>query len=164
MRPRDLLARIFGRRPQGATDPPDSAPAMPRAEPILILPAPAPKRRGPSGGDSGAAPAAAIPLLRSLSADEHAQALLVWLQGDRGVTGEILARDLIEMHAEMCLDESIEIRPWNPVAVQFTRLIGDRKKYCWHTETDGHKARLRVYSVPPLRVRARTVPALKEAA
>lgn len=101
--------------------------------------------------------------LPSLTAEQHADTFLDWLQDDapvaewategaqmRGRTGDdILVCDLEEMHREMCLDLGVALMRWAMVSKHFRALVGERKRYVWHRETpDADKVRLCVMSVP----------------
>jgi hypothetical protein len=59
------------------------------------------------------------------SADDHAVALLQWMQGPGGRVGEVPARDLMHAYADMCAEEYWEPLPWIPVAKSFRKLIRD---------------------------------------
>lgn len=77
-------------------------------------------------------------------ATEHAAALLAFLQGPDGVTGEIPAADIEGAYTDLCIDLCWHPRPWNTVAKALREALGDeRKTYAWR---DGH--RLRVYRIP----------------
>lgn len=53
------------------------------------------------------------------SANDHAIALLEWMQGPGGREGEVPARELMKAHAEMCAEYFWEPIPWIPVAKAF---------------------------------------------
>ena len=129
---------------------------MPEPTPEVIALAPLPKSPTPE-------PAPRVPKVRApmrrqtpvawkparLSPAEHARRLLAWCQQeDGGVTGEVLACDLVAIHAEMCGEWGLEVRPWNPIARELTLLTTGRKSYRWVRRDDGLH-RLRVYVIPP---------------
>ncbi len=132
-------------------------PATARGAPIIIL---LPGRSEPQiVRDS-------TPLL-SLTAEQHSETFLDWLQdvspvapsvaracgatgAVAGLTGDdILVCDLEEMHREMCLDLGVAPMRWALVSKHFRALVGERKRYVWHRETPAaDKVRLCVMSVP----------------
>ena len=59
------------------------------------------------------------------SAEEHAYALLDWMQGPGGRAGEVPARELMQLHLEMCAELFWQQTPWIPVAKAFRKLIND---------------------------------------
>lgn len=132
--PRQVLSRMFARRDT------DSARHEPEfAAPLELIAVPVPP---------DVPPTPAAPLL-VLDAAQHAARFLDWLQDEDGLTGEILARDLAEMHGEMCLDLGLEQVRWDRVSKHFRQLVGDRKHYVWHRDwPDSKPARLCVVSVP----------------
>lgn len=149
--PKRLLRRLLGLDR-------DDRPAV---APIALISMPVSATPDPTPDDDGGAAAAV------LSPEAHAARLLDWLQDEApvdptvatraglstpawaGRTGDILARDLAEMHAEMCLDLGIEPLRWSRVSEHFRRLIGERKRYAWHRDMAGApRQRLCVMSVP----------------
>ncbi len=93
--------------------------------------------------------------LEQHSPAEHASALIAWLQapGGLGRTGQILARELQVIHAEMCAEIGWQQRPWNPIARELALLLsGGRKTWAWSTSPDGARHRLRTYNVPAPRL------------
>ena len=148
---RDILRRAFGRtdRPSGVII--DLRPDRPD----ILLPMP-PSASDDDSGPSGATPAAVPDRpaagLTVLTPSEHAVRFLAWLQDEDGATGDILARDLAEMHGEMCLDLGVEQVRWALVSSHFRQLVGDRKRYVWHRDLpDSKPQRLCVVHVPALR-------------
>ena len=165
---RDILRRAFGRtdRPSGVII--DLRPDRPD----ILLPMP-PSASDDDSGPSGATPAAVPDRpaagLTVLTPSEHAVRFLAWLQDASfvapsvahacgatgavaGATGDILARDLAEMHGEMCLDLGVEQVRWALVSSHFRQLVGDRKRYVWHRDLpDSKPQRLCVVHVPALR-------------
>ena len=79
------------------------------------------------------------------SADEHAVALLQWMQGPGGRAGEVPASELMKAHAEMCAEHFWELAPWIPVAKALRRLIDDPK----HHYASRNSRRIVVYRIPP---------------
>ena len=59
------------------------------------------------------------------SAEEHADALLDWMQGPGGRVGEVPARELMRLHIEMCAELFWQQTPCDPVAKAFRKLISD---------------------------------------
>ena len=108
--------------------------------------------RGDSTRTSGAAgdsPRRARLPLRNMSAEVHAERLLLWLQEPGGLTGRILVDDLRAIHGEMCLHLGWRIRPWQPIARQLAlRLSGGRKTWAWVEGATGERVRRRVYFIP----------------
>lgn len=88
--------------------------------------------------------------LPTLTAEQHAETFLDWLQSEGGLTGDdILVCDLEEMHREMCLDLGVALMRWALVSKHLRAILGERKRYVWHRETpDSDKVRLCVMSVP----------------
>ena len=79
------------------------------------------------------------------SADDHAIALLQWMQGPGGREGEVPASELMKAHAEMCAEYFWEPIPWIPVAKAFRRLIEDPK----HRYASRNSRQIVVYLIPP---------------
>src|SRR5688572_16105595 len=50
------------------------------------------------------------------SPEDHAVALLHWLQGPGGRVGEVPASEIMKAYAEMCAEYFWEPAPWIPVA------------------------------------------------
>ena len=137
------ISRLFGRATAPETPEPvtERTPRLPPVAPTAVAPvrAPAPPIR--SRARRHWEP-------ERLPPTEHAKRLLAWCQQeDGGVTGEVLAEDLIAIHAEMCGEQGIAWRPWNPVAAELRRLTTGRKDYRWVVR-DGVRHRLRVYFIP----------------
>lgn len=90
------------------------------------------------------------PAPRQHSAEEHAQALLDWINANIDQSeGPITHSAIIEFYTEMLIERNWAPRPWNPVAHQFRLLTtGNRKVYAWITTTTGALHRLRVYPIP----------------
>lgn len=90
-------------------------------------------------------------------AEKHAQQLLCWLQIElqdcRGNSRRLLATELKSAYAEMCEEQRLLCRPWNPLAASFAKLIRQRgrplKTYSDLIGRDGKKRRRRVYEIPP---------------
>ena len=59
------------------------------------------------------------------SPEEHAAALLQWMQGPGGRVGEVPARELMNAYVDMCVELFWEPLPWIPVAKAFRKLICD---------------------------------------
>ena len=78
------------------------------------------------------------------SVDDHAMALLQWMQGPGGREGEVPASELMKAHAEMCAEYFWEPKPWIPVAKAFRRLIDDPK----HHYASRNSRRIVVYRIP----------------
>lgn len=89
-------------------------------------------------------------------ADKHALKLLFWLQAElRECCGEsrrLLATELKSAYAEMCEENGLACRPWNPLAASFSGLIRQRgkprKTYTDLIGRDGKKRRRRIYEIP----------------
>ena len=109
--------------------------------------APAQRDRQPTDGElvrtGSNCFAASSPAWRS--ADDHAIALLRWMQGPGGREGEVPARELMRAHADMCTEYFWEPLPWIPVAKAFRRLIDDPK----HRYASRNSRRIVVYLIPP---------------
>ena len=78
------------------------------------------------------------------SADDHAIALLQWMQGPGGRVGEIPASELMKAHSEMCAEYFWERMAWIPVAKAFRRLIDDTT----HHYASRNSRRIVVYRIP----------------
>ena len=78
------------------------------------------------------------------SPEEHAAALLDWMQGPGGRVGEVPARELMSLHIEMCAELFWEITPWIPVAKAFRKLINDPH----HRHASRNSRRVVVYRIP----------------
>ena len=79
------------------------------------------------------------------SPDEHARALLDYLQSAGGRTGSILARELEEIHREMCAELSWEAPAhWTSIGREFRKLTRSPKKY-----VHAKGRRLCVYRIAP---------------
>lgn len=78
-----------------------------------------------------------------LTAAEHARALLDWLQSPGGLTGEISAKDLIDIYENMIMEFRWQPRSWVSVAAELRKTLGGRKTYATR-----HGERVRVYRVP----------------
>lgn len=154
----DSVRRWLRRQEPTPRPAPTHEPARPReAVPVaLALPAPKPtpvRRRRPIEdlhrlavlAEGNAASGASY----ALTPAEHAHRLVAWCQQmDLGPSGEILAADLMEAHLEMCADQGLAVRPWNPVSREVTRLTTRTKDYRWvHLEDGPH--RLRVFVISP---------------
>ena len=86
------------------------------------------------------------PTRRWAEPEEHAAALLEFLQGVGGRTGSIPVEDLKQLHIDICLERDWEIIGWIPVARELRRLLRAEKTY------DKGK---RVYRIPPIAGRSR---------
>ena len=75
---------------------------------------------------------------------EHAAALLSWMQRPGGRVGEVPARDLMQAHAEMCIELFWEQLPWIPIAKALRRLINDPR----HHLASRNSRRIVVYYIP----------------
>ena len=138
---------VLTRAPRAAASTPRlPAPTAPRR-------APAPRAAVPSA-TVAAPPPKASPRRRRWpqTPEQHARALLDWLQSPGGLTGEIRSDEVQRIHRDMCLALGWDVRPWNPVAEVLTRLTSGRKIYRWFGPS-----RLRVYPISA--VPARTQPA-----
>ena len=78
------------------------------------------------------------------SAEEHAVALLKWMQGPGGRVGEVPARELMDAHADMCAEQYWEPLPWIPVAKAFRKLIRDPDRRL----ASRNSRRIVVYRIP----------------
>lgn len=78
------------------------------------------------------------------TAEEHAEALLSWMQQPGGRVGEVPARELMQSHAEMCAELFWEQLPWIPVAKAFRRLIDDPRRHL----ASRNSRRIVVYYIP----------------
>jgi hypothetical protein len=78
------------------------------------------------------------------SAEEHADALLDWMQGPGGRVGEVPARELMQLHIEMCAELFWQQTPWIPVAKAFRKLISDPH----HHFASRNSRRVVVYRIP----------------
>lgn len=79
------------------------------------------------------------------SPDEHAKAMLQWMQGPGGRTGEVAARELMNAYVDMCVELFWEPLPWIPVAKAFRKLIGDPRRRL----ASRNSRRIVVYRIPP---------------
>lgn len=81
-------------------------------------------------------------------AAEHATALLLFLQGPGGATGELTATDVEAAYSDLMIDLGWMPRPWSTVATALRAALGGAAKtYAWR----GGK-RVRVYHIPPATV------------
>ncbi len=88
------------------------------------------------------------PPLITGDADHHVEALLDWLQGDGGRTGEILAGEMVLIYGEMCSEIWLAPRPWRSVAAALRKHLGGKKKYRqWRNEA-GERHRTVVWLIP----------------
>ena len=78
------------------------------------------------------------------SAEDHAVALLQWMQGPGGRVGEVPASELMKAHVEMCAEHFWEPMPWIQVAKAFRKLIDDPK----HHYASRNSRRVVVYRIP----------------
>lgn len=78
------------------------------------------------------------------SAEAHASALWRWLRTKNLVDGAILARDLKELHREMCAELGWMPRKWNPVGHALALLTTGGRKIYAHVGDQ----RLRIYPLP----------------
>ena len=62
------------------------------------------------------------------SPEEHAAALLQWMQGPGGRVGEVPARELMNAYVDMCVELFWEPLPWIPVAKALRKLICDLRR------------------------------------
>lgn len=141
--------------PAAAPVAPGSGPAETACDPVEPEPVQSGTAAEPGGTGGTAlvpqAPRLKLPLvpLEHHPPEAHARALLAWLQtGDhRGREGQILFDEMLAIYREMLMDLGWAERPWQPVAIEFTKLTTGRKIYAWVT-TGRVKQRLRVYPVP----------------
>jgi hypothetical protein len=78
-------------------------------------------------------------------AAEHAAALLAFLQGPGGATGELTAADVEAAYTDLMIDLGWMPRPWSTVATALrVALGGAAKTYAWRAGR-----RVRVYHIPP---------------
>jgi hypothetical protein len=149
-------------RQGGGPSTPDGLPPSVRGEPAA---APAPReqaRAPPTAVDSMACavPAAGVGSIDAgavsrppdvpyaQSPREHAEALAQHVAQHRGeLPAEIFWKQLVEVHGGMCRAIGWTVRPWNPVAAELARLIGEpHPLYLWVRGPKGTQ-RLRFYSV-----------------
>lgn len=83
-----------------------------------------------SGGQSVRTGSALVPIdtLSWHAAEEHAVALLDWLQGPGGRVGDVPAGELMRLHGEVCAELFWQQLGWIPVAKAFRKLINDPVK------------------------------------
>lgn len=127
--------------------PPAVAPAQ--VEPISAKAEPfsQPAESAPIKGRTAAPASRTVPphRLHYRSPAAHAKELLRYMREEGGRTGEILAVELQQAHAEMCIDLGWQIpSAWNAIGRELNYLTGGRKTYAW---VNGH--RLRVYRIEP---------------
>jgi hypothetical protein len=79
-------------------------------------------------------------------ADEQAAALLAWLQGPDGLTGEITASEVMSCWREMLLTNNWEDIGWTKVAKELRRLLGDTRQHFGSRKS----RRTVVYHIPRL--------------
>ena len=79
---------------------------------------------------------------------QHAFQLVSWFEEKRW-SGELVFADMLASYWAMCVDCNWAVRPWNPVAREFTKLTTGRKVYRWFRLSDGKLHRLRVYPIGP---------------
>jgi hypothetical protein len=87
-----------------------------------------------------------VPTRRWVPPQEHAVAILEFLQGPGGRTGSIPYGELKNLHLEICWERDWEPVGWNGVGRELRRLLKDEKTY---------DKRRRVYHIPPVSTRAR---------
>ena len=78
------------------------------------------------------------------SPEEHAAALLQWMQGPGGRVGEVPARELMNAYVDMCVELFWEPLPWIPVAKAFRKLICDPRRRL----ASRNSRRIVVYLIP----------------
>ena len=78
------------------------------------------------------------------SPEEHAAAMLQWMQGPGGRTGEVAARELMSAYVDMCVELFWEPLPWIPVAKAFRQLICDPRRRL----ASRNSRRIVVYRIP----------------
>ena len=81
-----------------------------------------------------------VPTRRWVPPQEHAVAILEFLQGPGGRTGSIPYCELKNLHLEICWERDWEPVGWNAVGRELRRLLKDEKTY---------DKRRRVYPIPP---------------
>lgn len=137
------MLRVF-KRAFGSNQPPDRVPPMPASVHVPLEPMPTDANRYASIAASGPAPT-----LQARPPQEHASALLAWLQGPGGRSGTIPATELAAIHRDLCAELDWEAPGWVAVGRELRRLIGTPKEYARH---EGR--RVCVYRVPPANSRA----------
>jgi hypothetical protein len=85
------------------------------------------------------------PALRWAPPEEHAAAILETLQGPDGRIGTISAKEMEEIHREVCDEYGIEHIGWIAVGRELRRLLGGAKTY----GPDANGKSVRVYRIPP---------------
>ena len=105
---------------------------------------PTPRARAGGCDDTTSTPARSNWTPEVRAPEEHAAALLAWLQGDGGRTGQLTFAEVAEMHAEMCLELGWAVASWPTVGRHFTPLSGGKH----YRNLEGRKTR--VFSISPL--------------
>ncbi|MGE0054011.1 MAG: hypothetical protein AB7S74_07365 [Hyphomicrobium sp.] len=79
------------------------------------------------------------------SAQEHAEALLSFLQGPGGLVGELTATEIEASYSDLMIDLAWHPRPWPTIAKALRSALGNsRKTYGYR---NGH--RVRIWKIPP---------------
>jgi hypothetical protein len=107
----------------------------------------APDDREPTGGQPVRTGSNVIAIASAAwhTPEEHAIAMLQWMQGPGGRTGEVAARELMNAYVDMCVELFWEPLSWIPVAKAFRRLIGDPHRRL----ASRNSRRIVVYRIPP---------------
>jgi hypothetical protein len=98
---------------------------------------------------SGLLSAGPVPTVRSATAAQHAAAILDFLQAPGGRTGVITAKELRQIHTEVCFVLELEPIGWTAVGRELRKLVGERRTY---QRINGEQ--VRVYRIPPRAVQA----------
>ena len=93
---------------------------------------------------SGPVSAGPVSTVRSATPAQHAAAILDFLQAPGGRTGAITAKELREIHAEVCFVLELEPIGWTAVGRELRKLIGGGRTY---HRINGEQ--VRVYRIPP---------------
>ena len=93
---------------------------------------------------TGLLSAGPVSTVRSATPAQHAAAILDFLQAPGGRTGTITAKELRQIHAEVCLVLELEPIGWTAVGRELRKLIGERRTY---QRINGEQ--VRVYRIPP---------------
>jgi hypothetical protein len=92
---------------------------------------------------SGLLSAGPVSTVRSATPAQHAAAILDFLQAPGGRTGAITAKELRQIHAEVCFVLELEPIGWTAVGRELRKLIGEGRTY---QRSNGEQ--LRVYHIP----------------
>lgn len=112
--------------------------------PGMPPPLPAPVGSAPTRAPAPARPPGPL----YISAEKQAKGLVEWLR-QRGVHGEVKAREVMAAYDAMCTEHGWQTHNWNQVGKHFRRLLGGGKPYRDFEAGKGRKKdRLCVYYVP----------------